>query len=266
MEFGIFSLEFFVSMEIYTLIILCFAAFAAGFVDAVVGGGGLIQTPVALIVFPKESVATLIGTLKIPAFSGTSMAARQYVRQVALKLHLLLLMGTLAFCAAFFGSWTLTQVNNAFMKPVLFIVLIGIALYTFIKKDFGQTAQKSHTDRELLLYGVLLSLVVGFYDGFIGPGTGSFLVLGFIVVLGFDFLQASAHAKIVNLATNLGSILLFTLKGKIIWTLALPMALANALGGWLGAKTAIAKGNQFIRKVFLIVVIGTLLRFAWDIF
>jgi uncharacterized membrane protein YfcA len=152
------------------------------------------------------------------------------------------------------------------MKPVLFIVLIGIALYTFIKKDFGQTTQKSLTDRELLLYGVLLSLVVGFYDGFIGPGTGSFLVLGFIVVLGFDFLQASAHAKIVNLATNLGSILLFTLKGKIIWTLALPMALANALGGWLGAKTAIAKGNQFIRKVFLIVVIGTLLRFAWDIF
>lgn len=253
-------------MEIYAIIILCLAAFAAGFVDAVVGGGGLIQTPVAMIVLPKESVATLIGTLKIPAFSGTSMAARQYVRRVALKLRLLVLMGTLAFLASFCGSWLLTQVRNDFMKPVLLIVLIGIAIYTFVKKDFGQQSQKLRTDNELLAYGVLLSVVIGFYDGFIGPGTGSFLVLGCIVVLGFDFLQASAHAKMINLATNLGSILLFLLKGKIIWSIALPMAVANALGGWIGAKTAITKGNQFIRKVFLLVVIGTLLRFAWDVF
>lgn len=253
-------------MEIYAIIILCLAAFAAGFVDAVVGGGGLIQTPVAMIVLPKESVATLIGTLKIPAFSGTSMAARQYVRRVALKLRLLVLMGTLAFMASFCGSWLLTQVSNGFMKPVLLLVLIGIAIYTFVKKDFGQQTQKLRTDNELLAYGVLLSVVIGFYDGFIGPGTGSFLVLGCIVVLGFDFLQASAHAKMINLATNLGSILLFLLKGKIIWSIALPMAVANALGGWIGAKTAITKGNQFIRKVFLLVVIGTLLRFAWDVF
>ena len=253
-------------MEIYAIIILCLAAFAAGFVDAVVGGGGLIQTPVAMVVLPKESVATLIGTLKIPAFSGTSMAARQYVRRVALKLRLLVLMGTLAFMASFCGSWLLTQVSNGFMKPVLLLVLIGIAIYTFVKKDFGQQTQKLRTDNELLAYGVLLSVVIGFYDGFIGPGTGSFLVLGCIVVLGFDFLQASAHAKMINLATNLGSILLFLLKGKIIWSIALPMAVANALGGWIGAKTAITKGNQFIRKVFLLVVIGTLLRFAWDVF
>lgn len=253
-------------MEIYAIIILCLAAFAAGFVDAVVGGGGLIQTPVAMVVLPKESVATLIGTLKIPAFSGTSMAARQYVRRVALKLRLLVLMGTLAFMASFCGSWLLTQVSNGFMKPVLLLVLIGIAIYTFVKKDFGQQTQKLRTDNELLAYGVLLSLIIGFYDGFIGPGTGSFLVLGCIVVLGFDFLQASAHAKMINLATNLGSILLFLLKGKIIWSIALPMAVANALGGWIGAKTAITKGNQFIRKVFLLVVIGTLLRFAWDVF
>lgn len=264
MEF--LCLGIFESMEIYAIIILCLAAFAAGFVDAVVGGGGLIQTPVAMVVLPKESVATLIGTLKIPAFSGTSMAARQYVRRVALKLRLLVLMGTLAFMASFCGSWLLTQVSNGFMKPVLLLVLIGIAIYTFVKKDFGQQTQKLRTDNELLAYGVLLSVVIGFYDGFIGPGTGSFLVLGCIVVLGFDFLQASAHAKMINLATNLGSILLFLLKGKIIWSIALPMAVANALGGWIGAKTAITKGNQFIRKVFLLVVIGTLLRFAWDVF
>lgn len=116
------------------------------------------------------------------------------------------------------------------------------------------------------IIGLLLALVVGFYDGFIGPGTGSFLVLGFIVLLGFDFLHASAHAKGVNLATNLGSILLFITKGKIIWSIAIPMAFANALGGWVGAKTAVARGNRFIRRVFMLVVVATLLRLAWDVF
>ena len=111
-----------------------------------------------------------------------------------------------------------------------------------------------------------ISLVIGFYDGFIGPGAGSFLILAFISLLGYDFLHASAHAKLVNLATNLGSIVLFTIKGKIIWTAALPMAVCNALGGALGARMAIAKGNRFIRIFFLVIVLGTLLRFAWDVF
>jgi len=261
-----FSLEFFVSMEIYTFIILCLAAFAAGFVDAVVGGGGLLQTPVGLIVMANESVSTVIGTLKVPAFCGTAMAARQYLKQVALKFRLLLVMSVVAFLASFAGSWLLTRVGNEFMKPILLVVLVGIAAYTFLKKDFGQLTQKNQTPNTMMWYSLLMAVVIGFYDGFIGPGTGSFLVLGFIILLGFDFLQASAHAKMVNLATNLGSIILFISKGKIIATIALPMAVANALGGWLGAKIALKNGNQFIRRVFLVVVIGTLLRFAWDIF
>lgn len=253
-------------MDLSSLVILCVAAFAAGFVDAVVGGGGLLQTPVGLIVMASESVSTVIGTLKIPAFCGTFMAARQYIKRVTLKLRLLLGMGIVAFSASFAGSFLLTQVGNDFMKPVLLVVLIGIAGYTFLKKDFGQMPQKNRTERQMLFYGFVMAVIVGFYDGFIGPGTGSFLVLGFIILLGFDFLQASAHAKMVNLATNLGSIILFAIKGKLIVTLALPMAFANALGGWMGAKTAIANGNQFIRRVFLVVVVATLLRFAWDIF
>jgi uncharacterized membrane protein YfcA len=116
------------------------------------------------------------------------------------------------------------------------------------------------------MYAVVISLLVGFYDGFIGPGTGSFLVLGFVSILGFDFLHASANAKMVNLATNFGSICLFVLKGKIIWAFAIPMAFCNAFGGWLGAKLAIKKGNTFIRKFFLFVVILTLLRFGYDVF
>ena len=266
MEFGISFLVFFVSMETYIIIILCIAAFFAGFVDAVVGGGGLIQTPVGLILLPNESVATVVGTLKVPAFSGTFMAARQYMQQVTLRLKLLIPMAIVAFSASCMGSWLLTRVHNAFMKPVLLIVLIGIAWYTWVKKDFGQHSAPSLSPSKMQIIGLLLALIVGFYDGFIGPGTGSFLVLGCIVLLGFDFLHASAHAKVVNLATNLGSILLFIAKGKIIWSIAIPMAFANALGGWIGAKTAVARGNRFIRRVFMIMVVATLLRFAWDVF
>jgi uncharacterized membrane protein YfcA len=253
-------------MENYVLILLCLAAFLAGFVDAVVGGGGLIQTPVAMILLPNLAVANVIGSLKIPAFSGTSFAAYQYVKKVQMNWKLLSIMAIIASIAAFFGSNLLTLVHNDFMKPLLFMVLIFIAIYTFVKKDFGIQQAKEHSVKRQLFYAIIISFVIGFYDGFIGPGTGSFLVLAFVSVLGFDFLHASANAKMVNLATNFGSICLFILKGKIIWAIAIPMAICNAFGGWVGAKLAIKKGNKFIRIFFLIVVIGTLLRFGYDIF
>jgi uncharacterized membrane protein YfcA len=179
---------------------------------------------------------------------------------------LLMIMAIVAFCAAFLGSNLLTLVHNDFMKPLLLVVLTLIAIYTFTKKDFGIQQAKEHSVKRQLFLAVIMSLCIGFYDGFIGPGTGSFLVLGFVSVLGFDFLHASANAKMVNLATNFGSICLFILKGKIIWAIAIPMAVCNAIGGWVGAKLAIKKGNSFIRIFFLIVVIGTLLRFGYDVF
>lgn len=254
------------SMENYIIILLCIAAFFAGFVDAIVGGGGLIQTPIAMILLPNLAVANIIASLKIPAFSGTSFAAFQYLKKVKMNWKLLSLMAIIAFVAAFLGSNLLTLVSNDFMKPLLLMLLILLAIYTFAKKNFGQHQIKNSTKTQQLFYAVLMSIVIGFYDGFIGPGTGSFLVLGFVAILGFDFLHASANAKMVNLATNFGSICLFILKGKIIWAIALPMAVCNAFGGWLGAKLAIQKGNGFIRVFFLIVVILTLLRFGYDVF
>lgn len=253
-------------MEITTLLFLCLAAFAAGFIDAIIGGGGLIQTPIALVLLPNYAVSSVIGTLKIPAFSGTSFAAYQYLKKVTMNWRLLLLMAGLAFLAAFAGSTLLTMVSNDFMKPLLLAVLVFLAIYTFLKKDFGQRQEKTLSYKRQVIYAALISVVVGFYDGFIGPGTGSFFVVAFISLLGFDFLHASANAKMVNLATNFGSICLFLLKGKIIWMVALPMAVCNALGGWVGAKLAINKGNGFIRIFFLIVVIGTLIRFGYDVF
>jgi len=253
-------------METYLLILLCIAAFFAGFVDAIVGGGGLIQTPVALIALPNLAVSTVIGSLKIPAFSGTAFAARQYLKKVEMNWKLLFIMAIIAFSAAFLGSNVLTLVSNNFMKPILLVVLSVIAIYTFTKKNFGIHQEKNLSPKRQLALAVVMSSCIGFYDGFIGPGTGSFLVLGFVAILGFDFLHASANAKMVNLATNFGSICLFILKGKIIWAIAIPMAICNAMGGWVGAKLAIKKGNGFIRIFFLVVVIGTLIRFGYDVF
>jgi uncharacterized membrane protein YfcA len=254
-------------MEITTdLILLCFVAFMAGFVDAIVGGGGLLQTPAGLVLLPQYPVATVIGTLKIPAFFGTSFAAIQYARKVEINFKLLAAMAVLAGCAAFAGSALLNAVSNSFMKPFLLIVLILVAIYTYSNKNFGIHTAKNHRAKQQWQFSIIVSLVIGFYDGFIGPGAGSFLVLAFIGLMGFDFLKASANAKFVNMATNFGSICFFMLKGKIIYTIAIPMAICNALGGILGARLAILRGNTFIRIFFLAIICITILRFAYDVF
>lgn len=248
------------------IILLCLVAFVAGFVDAIVGGGGLLQTPAGLVLLPQYPVATVIGTLKIPAFFGTSSAAVQYARRVKLDYRLLLGMCLMAGVAAYAGSALLNAVSNSFMKPFLLIVLIVVAVYTYANKNFGVHNEKGHSRKQQWRYVILISTVIGFYDGFIGPGAGSFLVLAFVGLMGFDFIRASANAKFVNMSTNLGSIIFFVLKGKIIYSVALPMAACNAAGAVVGARLAILRGNKFIRIFFLAVVCITITRFAYDIF
>lgn len=248
------------------IILLCLAAFLAGFTDAISGGGGLIQVPAALILLPQYPVVTVIGSLKLPASSGTFIAAIQYARKIKLNALLVLVLIVIAFSAAFAGSKLLSMVSNDFMKPFLLIVLIGVAVYTYSNKKFGLHADKDHSMSQQWLRAILISLVLGFYDGFIGPGAGSFMMLAFITMLGFDFLTASAHTKMVNLASNLGSLVFFIISGKILWAIAIPMAVCNALGGLLGARLAILKGNAFIRIFFLAVVVIVIVRFAWDVF
>ena len=253
-------------MVSFEMVILCIAALAAGFIDAIVGGGGLVQTPATLITLPEHPVATLLGTTKIPSLSGTTSAAIQYARKVKLQWKLLAVLCTIALLAAYAGSKTVTVVSNSFMKPFIFGILIIVAVYTYTKKDFGTVTVEKKTRKKEFIFGGLFALIIGFYDGFIGPGAGSFLILFFISVLGFDFLKASAHAKFVNVATNTGSIILFAGTGHILYHYAIPMALCNLTGSLLGARLAILKGNKFIRVFFLLVVAVTILRFGYDIF
>jgi uncharacterized protein len=209
------------------ILIVCAAAFVAGFIDAVVGGGGLVQTPVLFMIFPQYPVATLLGTTKLPSFSGTAVSLYQYSKHVTIQWKLVFWIALMAFAAAMTGSWAVTFISNAAFKPIILICLIAVAIYTYSKKNFGQHQEKDLPFNQALLRGMISALFIGFYDGFIGPGTGSFLVLVFISLLHLDFMHASAHAKTVNLATNIASITYFASTGHILFEIALPMAVCN---------------------------------------
>ncbi len=247
-------------------LLICIAAFVAGFIDAIVGGGGLVQTPVLFMAFPQYPVATLLGTTKLPSFSGTAVSLYQYSKQVTIQWKLIVWIALAAFLASLLGSGLVTLVSNDTYKPLILVVLIAVAIYTYSKKNFGQHEAKDISFSSSLMRGILSGLLIGFYDGFIGPGTGSFLVLVFIGLLHFDFMHASAHAKTVNLATNAASISYFAYTGHIVYELALPMAACNMAGGFVGTRFALLKGNQFIRIFFLLIVCATILRFGYDVF
>lgn len=252
-------------MEYSDLFVLCGFSFLAGFIDAIIGGGGLIQTPAMLFTLPQYPVPTLIGTTKIPSLFGSLMGAFQYNRRVTVAGQFIGPTMAIAFGASWLGSWVLMHVPNGFMKPLALVILIAVFIYTIMKKDFGQVTQRRITERQQRVRMWAMGAGIGFYDGFFGPGTGSFLVLGFIALVGFDFLKASAHAKLVNASTNLASVFFFGHKGLILYRAALPMAVANLSGAYLGARLAILKGNQFIRVFFLLIITATILRFAWDL-
>lgn len=259
-------LSLFTEYTVWTLLMLAFFAFLAGFIDAAVGGGGLIQLPALLIKFPDTPIATLFGTNKIAALSGTTVAAYQYSRRIKYNLWLLMAISLSAFIASYLGAKVVSHLNVNALKPIILIILILIAIYTFIRKDLGHFQTKSLPQQHLLIYGSLIGLTVGFYDGFFGPGTGSFLVLGFVVILGFEFVTASAYAKVVNCMTNVSALIVFVRQGNYLLPIAILMAVANIAGNIAGSRMALQKGNQYIRIIFLMVVVLMIARYGYDIF
>ncbi|MEC4113854.1 sulfite exporter TauE/SafE family protein [Myroides pelagicus] len=252
-------------MELDIFFYLCIIAFCAGFIDAIAGGGGLIQTPLSLALLPSYPISTIIGTLKIPAFSGTGIAVLHYLKKSKIDWLFFLFLAIISFISAFLGSYVLTIVSNDFMKPLLLVVLVALWLFTYFKKDFSTSLLSEQSGKKKIVYSVVLSVIVGFYDGFIGPATGTFFIMGFVFLIGMDFYKASSYAKMINLATNFGSICLFLLKGQIIWTIAIPMAISNGLGGYFGAKMAILKGIVWVRYIFLLIMLIAIGRFAYEV-
>jgi uncharacterized membrane protein YfcA len=259
-------LELFTPHDISILIIIAFASLLAGFIDAVVGGGGLIQFPAFMILFPNSSIPTAFGTNKIAGLSGTSIAAVQYAKRVKFNWKLLLITAFSSFIFSFIGAKLVSRIDVNILKPFIFFMLIAIAIYTFKKKDFGSYSTKVLSNEKKYLFGFLLGIIIGFYDGFLGPGTGSFLVLGFVALLGFEFLEASAYAKTINCITNISALYVFISQGNYILEIAIIMAISNISGSIIAARMAILKGNQFIRKLFLFVVVIMIFRYGYDVF
>lgn len=248
-------------------LLLC-AAFLAGFIDSVAGGGGLIQLPALLLWLPAGPagvIATVFGTNKLSSICGTSMAVTQYARRVRLNWRTVLPAALVAFVFSFLGARTVALIHSQIMKPLVLVLLVAVAVYTFARKDLGEYHAPRFAPRPERLLGLLVGAVIGFYDGFFGPGTGSFLMFIFIGGFGFEFLQASASARVVNLATNLSAVGYFAATDHILYRYALPMGVCNVLGSLAGTRLAILKGNRFVRGLFLVVVTAMILRFGWEV-
>jgi hypothetical protein len=257
---------YFTEYTFISLLILTLLAFVAGFIDAVVGGGGLIQLPALLIQFPQTNLPTLFGTNKIAALSGTIIAAVQYAKKVKFNLALLLIISLFAYLASGAGAKIVSLLDVQILKPIILVILIAIAIYTIFKKDLGAIQLKQISLKKQMIYGSLIGIVVGFYDGFFGPGTGSFLVLGFVLFLGMDFMHASAYAKIVNCITNLSALVVFINQGNYLLNIAVLMGVSNIIGSYLGSHMAIKKGNAFIRNIFIFIVMLMIIRYGYDVF
>ncbi len=250
----------------FDFVFLACAAFLAGLVDAVVGGGGLIQIPVLFSAFPNTVPATLLGTSKLAGIFGTAAAAVNYARRVRIAWNAAAPAAVAAFLFAFAGAYTVTKVPADFMRTLLPFVLVAVAVYTFWKKDFGSIHAPLHSGFKEKALAVAIGGCIGFYDGFFGPGTGSFLVFLFVRFFGFDFLGASAVAKVVNVACNFSALMWFGISGHLLWQLGLLMAACQVAGSLVGTKLAIRHGSAFVRKLFLVVVSVLILKTGYDAF
>lgn len=248
------------------LITVALASLLAGFIDAVAGGGGLVLVPALFSAYPQAVPATLMGTNKGAAIWGTGWATVQYVRRVQLNWRALVPAAALALVGSFSGAWVLTQVSPDGLRKALPFVLAAVLAYTLAKKDLGRQHAPRYNGRAEAAVAGLIALAVGFYDGFFGPGTGSFFVFLFVRVLGYDFLHASASAKLMNLASNVAAIVLFASKGHVWWQIAALMAVTNVLGSLAGTRLALRHGAGFVRGVFVLVVSALILKTGWAAF
>jgi uncharacterized membrane protein YfcA len=246
------------------LLIVSLASLFAGFVDAIVGGGGLILVPALFAVFPHTHPATLFGVNKSASVWGTSAATLQYARRVRIPWRPLLPAAAVCFAGAMAGAWTVTVISPDFLRRTLPLILGGVLLYTLARKDLGRQHAPRFSGRRETLAAATLGLTIGFYDGFFGPGTGSFFVFLFVRWLGYDFLHASASAKLLNVTSNLAALILFIAKGHIWWHFVLPLAAANIIGSLLGTRLALKHGSGFVRGAFILVVIALILKTSYD--
>nr|WP_309080513.1 TSUP family transporter [Zhihengliuella sp.] len=247
-----------------TLALIVVIGFAAGWIDAVVGGGGLLQLP-ALLLVPGVSPVQALATNKMGSIFGTTTSAVTYYRRVHPDLRTAIPMALIALAGSFGGAVVATLLPPSVFKPIIVAALVAVAVFTAVKPTVGELTQLRHQGVRHYVAAGTIGALIGFYDGLIGPGTGSFLIIAMVVAMGYNFLDASAKAKMVNMATNFGSLVFFIPSGHVLWGLGLALGVANMLGGYTGARMAVSRGSRFIRVVFLVVVSVLILRLGYDV-
>jgi uncharacterized membrane protein YfcA len=254
-------------LEPDVIALLLLAALAAGWVDAVTGGGGMLQLPALLIALPQQAPVQALGTNKVSSIFGTAAAATTYLRRVRLDLRTAIPMAVAAFAGAAGGAATASIIPVGAFRPIIVVLLAVVWLWTLLTPSMGTVERLRFAGRRRhYVIAVFAGLMIGFYDGILGPGTGSFLLIVLVAGLGYSFLQASATAKIVNIGTNAAALIIFGLTGSVLWLLGFAMAAANVAGAVVGARMAVRRGSGFVRIVFLVVVGLLILRLGVDVF
>jgi len=251
-----------VDLDFYYLLLF---AFIAGYIDSIVGGGGLIQLPAYLIFAPQLTITTALGSNKFSALMGTIASTARYLKSTKVIWNAIVPALISCMIFSFIGAKLVSHFNKDYLKVVILTMLIVVAIYTFIKKDFGLIHLPKLNKNERLIYGIAVGSVLGFYDGFFGPGTGSFLILAYVTIYGFNFLNASVSAKIINIGTNVAALVFFVYGGYINYAIAIPAGFLNMAGSWVGASMAVKRGSGFVRILFLVIVSGLILKYIYDI-
>ena len=250
----------FQDLTLATALFLLAASFFAGFIDSIAGGGGLIQLPALLIGLPKSETAEVLGTNKLSAVFGTTTAAALYRKQIKPDPKILIAMGVPAFAGSAGGAVLASKIPTSSMRPMVLVLLIIVAVYTWLKPDLGKFENLRHLSKRRVQIAAFAGVVIGFYDGIFGPGTGSFLMLILVASLGYAFITASAIAKVVNVATNVGAIMVFGVNGAVLWQIGIILGIANITGAVIGARLAIKGGSTLVRKVFLLVTVALIVK------
>ena len=250
----------FADLTVATALFLLAASFFAGFIDSIAGGGGLIQLPALLIGLPKSETAEVLGTNKLSAVFGTTTAAALYRKQIKPDPKTLIAMGVPAFLGSAGGAVLASKIPTSSMRPMVLVLLIIVAVYTWFKPDLGKFENLRHLPKRRVQIAAIAGVVIGFYDGIFGPGTGSFLMLILVASLGYAFITASAIAKVVNVATNVGAIMVFGVNGAVLWQIGIILGVANISGAVIGARLAIKGGSTLVRKVFLLVTVALIVK------
>jgi uncharacterized membrane protein YfcA len=245
--------------------LLALAGLAAGYVDAVVGGGGLIQLPALLLGLPGAAPVEVLGTNKLSSICGTTVSGATYYRRVRPDPRTFLPLMALAFVGSLGGALVATQIPREAFEPIVLVALVLVGGYVLLKPRLGEATVLRFSGHRHVAAAMVTGLVIGFYDGALGPGTGSFFVFALVGLLGYSFLEASAKARLANWTTNLGALVVFVPAGAVLWKVGLVMGVCNLLGGYLGARTAIARGSGFVRVFFVLVVSAFVVRIGGQV-